>query len=204
MSTMLPQNLEKMDATLGTAQAAIEQVKAVMEDERIGKIVGNLSDTSANLKQASAKLNDTVTVVSDLFQQKLQKIDATLETARAAIQRIRTLVQDERIDKMMQNLAETSSNLKLATQEIRRAPWKLLYKPSKKEFRVQALIDSAGAFASGAETLDNTSLRMQRLMEDMAVSQEMDPERINAMLVELEESFNQFKKAEAKFWEELE
>ena len=67
----------------------------------------------------------------------------------------------------------------------------------------ECVIDSAGTFASGAETLDNTSLRMQRLMEDMSVSQALDAERINAMLAELEESFNQFKKAEEKFWEEL-
>ena len=105
---------------------------------------------------------------------------------------------------MMQNLTETSSNLKLATQEIRRAPWKLLYKPGEKEFRIQALVDSAATFASGAETLDSTSLRLRRLMDEMNESQEVDKERIDAMLIELENSFKQFQKAEMMFWQELE
>jgi flagellar hook-basal body complex protein FliE len=204
ISELLPQNLQKLDATLEAAHAAIEQMKTVVNDERIDKIMHNLTETSSNLKLATSKLDNTISVVSDLFQQELKKIDATLETAHAAIKHMKTVVKDERIDKIMHNLTETSSNLKLATQEIRRAPWKLLYKPGKKEFRIQALVDSAGTFASGAETLDSTSLRLRRLMDEMNVSQDVDKERIDAMLIELEDSFNQFQKAEKKFWEELE
>jgi len=204
IAELLPQNLQKLDATLETAHAAIEQIKTVVKDERINKIMQNLTETSSNLKLATSKLDNTSSVVSDLFQQKLKKIDATLETAHAAIKRMKTVVKDERIDKMMQNLTETSSNLKLATQEIRRAPWKLLYKPGEKEFRIQALVDSAATFASGAETLDSTSLRLRRLMDEMNESQEVDKERIDAMLIELENSFKQFQKAEMMFWQELE
>ncbi|NQV31522.1 MAG: hypothetical protein HQ515_02455, partial [Phycisphaeraceae bacterium] len=204
LSEVLPQNLQKLDATLEAASAALTKMKTVVKDERIEKIMHNLTESSSNLKLATSKLDDSISVISDLFQQELKKIDATLETTHAAIKHMKTVVKDERIDKIIRNITETSSNLKLATQEIRRAPWKLLYKPNRKEYRIQALVDSAGTFASGAETLDNTSLRLRRLMDEMNVSQDVDKERIDAMLTELEDSFNQFQKAEQKFWEELE
>lgn len=204
LSERLPQNLEKLDETLEAARGALTQMKTVVKDERIDKIMHNLTETSSNLKQATSKLDNSISVISDLFQEELKKIDATLETAHAAIKHMKTVVKDERIDKIMRNLTETSSNLKLATQEIRRAPWKLLYKPNEKEFRIQALVDSAGTFASGAETLDSTTLRLRRLMDEMNTSQDVDRGRIDAMLIELQESFDQFQKAEKKFWEELE
>ncbi len=164
----------------------------------------NKDSIVAYFKSAISQLDKDIPVITELIQKELGKIDEALESAKSTMEQIKSVAKDERIGKIINNVTETSSNLKLATQEIRRAPWKLLYKPSKKEFKIQALVDSAGSFASGAETLDTATLRLRKMVNEINESEKIDTDRIDAMLIELENSFEQFKKAEKKFWDELE
>ena len=163
----------------------------------------NKDSIIAYFKNTISQLEKDLPVISELIQKELNKIDETLETTQTTINEFKKFTKDERIEKLLDNTVEVSTNLKLTSQEVRRAPWKLLYKPSEKEFRIQALIDSAGAFASGAESLDTTALRLRKLINEMDEGQEVDKDRVNSMLIELESSFDQFKKAEKKFWDEL-
>ncbi len=99
--------------------------------------------------------------------------------------------------------AERSKRTWEASQEVRRAPWRLLYKPNKKEFKIQALVDSAGAFVAGAERLDSAALCLQKMIATADNKVLIDEDRIKSMVSELEASFEQFQKVEQKFWEEL-
>jgi hypothetical protein len=65
------------------------------------------------------------------------------------------------------------------------------------------LIDSAGAFAAGAERLDSAALRLHKLMAATDDKLQVDKDSIESMVSELEASFEQFQKVEQKFWEEL-
>ena len=151
-----------------------------------------------------ARLKRDVPAIVKQLQQTIAKADAALETAHSATKNFKELTDDERIDRIISNITEVSTNLKLTSQELRRAPWKLLYKPKQKEFRIQALLDSAGAFAAGAERLDSTALRLQRLIVTTDDKLQVDKDKLESMVSELETSFEQFRKAEEKFWEELE
>jgi len=68
---------------------------------------------------------------------------------------------------------------------------------------MQAQLDSAAAFAAGSERLDSTALRLQKLMNATGDELPVDKDRIESIFSELEASFEQFQKAEQKFWEEL-
>ena len=150
-----------------------------------------------------AQMIKDVSGITEKIQETIVKANSALETAQAAIKNIRELIEDERIDSIISNISEVGINLKLTTQEVRRAPWKLLYKPKQKEYKIQALIDSAGAFAAGAERLDNTAMRLNKLVTVSDGKSQLDIEKIESMVSELEVSFEQFQKAEKKFWEEL-
>jgi hypothetical protein len=150
-----------------------------------------------------AQLIKDVSGITEQIEQTTVKVNSALETAQAAIKNIKELVEDERIDSIINNISEVSINLKLTTQEVRRAPWKLLYKPKKKEYKIQALIDSAGAFAAGAERLDNTAMRLNKLVTASDSKSQLDIDKMESMVSELEATFEQFQKAEKKFWEEL-
>ncbi len=146
-------------------------------------------------------LKRDIPAITEQVQKTIAKADAALDEAEKALSNLKELGEDERIDRIISNVSEISTNLKLTSQEVRRAPWKLLYKPSEREAKVQAIVDSAGAFAAGAERLDSASLRLQKLMADS--DEELDPEKIERMVSELQSSFEQFQEAEKKFWDEL-
>ena len=150
-----------------------------------------------------ARLIKDISGITEQIQEMIAKVDSALETAQATMKNIKELIEDERIDSIISNISEVGVNLKLTSQEVRRAPWKLLYKPKQKEYKIQALLDSAGAFAAGAERLDNTAMRLNKLVTASDSKSWGDIDKIESMVSELEASFEQFQKAEKKFWEEL-
>lgn len=154
------------------------------------------------VKALAVQLEVSLEIITEQVQQTLGKADTALDTAQLTLQDIKDLVGGARVDKILSNVTDISTNLKLAGREIRRAPWKLLYRPGQKEFKIQALVDSAGAFAAGAEQLDTAALRLKTVV-DSEDKELPDREEIEKMISELEASFQQFQKAEKKFWEEL-
>ena len=150
-----------------------------------------------------ARMAKDVFEITERIRETTVKVNSALETAQATIEDIKEVVEDERIDSIISNISEASINLKLTIREVRRAPWKLLYKPKQKEYKIQTLIDSAGAFAAGAERLDNTAMRLNKLITASDGKSQLDIDKIKSMVSELETCFEQFQKAEKKFWDEL-
>lgn len=157
----------------------------------------------ASFKSAVAQLEKDTHAIAGNIQRTLAKADFALETAESTLKDLQRFTGDERIDRIIKNIDEVSINLKLTSREVRRAPWKLLYKPKRKEFRIQALVDSAGAFAAGAERLDSAALRLQKLLATTDDKRMIYGDQVKSMVSELETSFEQFQKAERKFWEQL-
>ncbi len=153
-------------------------------------------------KAIAAQLEVSLEIITAQIQQTLTKADTALDTTQLVLRDIKNLVGGARIDKILSNVTDISTNLKLTSREVRRAPWKLLYRPGQKEFKIQALVDSAGAFAAGAEQLDIAALRLKTLV-DSTDKQLTDREELEKMISQLEASFQQFQKVERKFWEEL-
>jgi len=229
ITEQLKQTVTKLDTALDSAQSAMANLKGITADERVDSFICNINEVSNDLKPAIAKLDksldaaqsamtnlkditgdervdriiDNITEVSDNLKSIIVKLDASLDSAQTTLTNLKEITADERIDRIISNVTAVSSNLKLTSQEVRRAPWKLFYKPEEKEFRIQALVDSAGAFAAGAERLDNTALRLQKLMSTSGDKLQADKDRIESIFSELEASFEQFQIAEQKFWEEL-
>lgn len=142
-----------------------------------------------------------IPAITSQIQVTIKKADSALEIAEAALKNLKNIGADERIDRTISNMAEISVNLKLTSEEVRRAPWRLLYKPSTRESKIQSLVDSAGAFAAGAERLDNAASRLHRVTTTR--DPRIDRQQIMSMVAELEASFEQFQKAEQKFWNEM-
>ena len=158
----------------------------------------------SSLKRVAAELEKGIPLITGQVEKTLEKARSALDSAQLVLENVKALTGDERIDRIMSNVAEVSVNLKLTTREVRRAPWKLLYRPGQKEFKIQALVDSAGAFAAGAERLDSAAMNLKKIVAGVGDKPATDIDRIEAMLAELEASFGQFQKAERKFWEQLE
>jgi hypothetical protein len=159
----------------------------------------------ASFKKVAAQLEKSIPVVTGQIQQTLAKAESSLATAQSALEdlkefagdgridkivgnvteasvNLKEFISDERIARIVSNMAEISVNLKLTSQEVRRAPWKLLYKPNEKEFKIQALVDAAGAFAAGAERLDSAALRLQKMITTADNKALIDEGRIKSVV----------------------
>jgi ABC-type transporter Mla subunit MlaD len=108
----------------------------------------------------------------------------------------------DNIDEAMDNLAAVSINLKAASEEIRRNPWRLLYNPDRKELRSQNLYAAVRSFSDGAAQLDQAIAKLHALKEVQSDTPEYAKARQD-ILKSLTETFDKFHKAEDGLWKEL-
>lgn len=196
-------------------QAALSKLKVVLDklDVGLGEIKELIETTGPDITSMVASLKNTASVLETQIPKIVAKANSALDSAKEALENLKDLsgtgkdilaTNRQRIDRLIVNISEVATNLKLTSREVRRAPWKLLYRPKEKELKIQATIDSASAFAAGAERLDNTAISLQALIAGTGEKLIVDQGKIESMIAELEASFSQFQKAEQKFWKELE
>jgi hypothetical protein len=102
------------------------------------------------------------------------------------------------VDEMVQNFVLVAANLKATSTEVRRSPWRLLYKPDEKEQKSANILDAARAFSLGATQLDETVTRLGAI-DPKTVS----PEELKKIRENLDQVFEKFKKAEDVLFKEL-
>jgi len=181
-------------------------------DDLIATNKPTVTQAVTSVKNAAGTLEEELPEIVNRIKPALDQANEAMAEAKASMTNLKEftgngrdmlVVNRESIDNVIRNIGEVSVNLKMASREIRRAPWRLIYQPKKDELHVQAVADAAGDFATGAERLDDTSMRLKALLEAAKTSLTVDKKRIDDLLAELENSFSEFQKAEDKLWEEL-
>jgi ABC-type transporter Mla subunit MlaD len=196
-------------------QTASEKIAAMMTDLR-PEFDPKTSDTiAANLKTTMANLASSTTTIDKYVQKdfgeilhKVREIStsilATANSLKAITGNVDTLMAGnyDNIDEMIENMTLVSANLKAASKEIRRNPWRLLQQPTEKKLKTTDIYDAARAFDSGATQLDAAVSKLKALQamdrDDPAVQKQIEAARTHLM-----ESFKQFQKVEQRLWEEL-
>src|SRR5690606_22892487 len=98
------------------------------------------------------------------------------------------------------SLKKTGDNLKAASAEIRRSPWRLLYKPGKNEMANLNLFDSARAFAEGANDLADATTALR----DALQTQQLDDQQLRNLLERLDLTFQKFNQVEQELRNQVE
>ena len=191
--------MAKIHTALDALNSSLEQINELIRENSPG-----ITETIDSLKVSAKKVEESLPGIIDDANEILATAKKAMGSARDALGKVKEIlsVNRESIDRMVRNLDEVSVNLKMASREIRRAPWKLLYQPNKDELQLQGVIDATSGFASGAERLDEATVRLKALLG--STGEQFDAKRIESILAELETSFERFQKAENKLWEELE
>jgi len=104
-----------------------------------------------------------------------------------------------RIDSIVASVKTTGDNLKAASAEIRRSPWRLLYKPNKGEMANLNLYDAARQFAEGANDMTDAATALR----DALATTDVDEKQIRAMVGRLDKSFTNFQEVEKTLWERV-
>ena len=90
-------------------------------------------------------------------------------------------------------------DLKFATAEIRRSPWRLLYKPRPGEVANSTLFDAARDFAEGANDMSDAATALRDALKDPKA----DPKEIQKLMNQLDDSFGKFTKVEDELWKRV-
>ena len=136
---------------------------------------------------------------------------------RAAERRIRVMVVDDHEitrrflfhliqhmkDMEVVGLAPDGNTALAMAAEVRRAPWRLMYKPTEKETHQQDIYDAARAFSDGAAQMDQTAAKLAGLIKASPGGLDGQSPVVKQMLKELQDRFNQFNKFEQALWDEL-
>ncbi len=201
----------KLDKAINKLNATLENVQQLVKENR-----SDIKETVTSLKTTAQAIEKDLPDILTKVKPTLTKIDGLMDNAKISLDNIKQASQTARdifnvnresIDETISNLHQISSNLKLTSEEVRRAPWKLLYEPTNKEIHFQNVVDATSSFVAAAENLNNTTIRINALLESAKQkpnqSSTLDHETLNKMLDELSNSFKKYKDAEKAFWKEL-
>ena len=157
---------ERLDAILEEGHGLMTDTRGVIKDNRpqVKTIVDNTEASSKSIREASARVNEEI----------LNKIDTLLDTGRQglddAVAVIQTIQRDYEgwavnVGETLADLSLTGQQVKLASIELRRSPWKLLYRPDADELEHEQLYEAARSFALAASDLKAASASAQRILD---------------------------------------
>jgi phospholipid/cholesterol/gamma-HCH transport system substrate-binding protein len=220
--------LDSFKSTGDSATALVgdvkKQVPPIVEKynsvtEKTGAMMQSITDmigpSTTDWKGLIANLNAASGTVKNELPAMMEKLNKTLESAQAAMEDMKSAVanvkdvsaslkqviggNESKLEGMIASLKTTGDNLKAASAEIRRSPWRLLYKPAPNEMANLNIYDSARQFAEGANELNDAATSLRDALKTGGASQK----EIQEMVSRLEQSFTKFREVEGKLWSEV-
>jgi len=142
------------------------------------------------------------TELADKTAKFLDDAKAAFATARDAVEKIDLLRAEQlpNVRRLMANFRLASDQLAAMMAEVRRSPWRLLYRPDKRELDFELLYDSTRSYAAAVSDLRNASESLNALRES---NTNPDPSRIDGMITQIEEAFDRYKDAESEFLRQI-
>ncbi len=190
-----------------TATSALANVRDISGDSST-----DIRGTFANLNAATGSIKDKVPPILDKVDAMATKITTAIDSATVALEDVkaslvnikditgsaRSILARNRgkIETLIGSLKLTGDNLKAASAEIRRSPWRLLYQPSTNEQSNLNIYDAARQFADGASDLNDAAISLRDVLKDSSA----DPAAVQKRLDQLDATFGEFQTVEQKLW----
>jgi ABC-type transporter Mla subunit MlaD len=197
-TTRLPEISDSVDQGVQEARAVIASAQGVIDDNR-----ANVQTTIQNAKDASARFDDLIaslqTDTKPALDAMLTDARATMETARKAVEHADALLQESSpsLRRTITNARLASDQLKATLEEVRRSPWRLLYRPDTRELEFELLYDAARIYAQAVGNLRETSQSLE--IAANAPSGQLNAARAEELNAELGAAFEAYKAAERAF-----
>ena len=214
----------KVDPAFDKYAVVADRAGETMTNARdvLGESKMDLRGTFANLNAATTTVKEKLPQTMDNANSVLAKLGSTVDKAQGSLDKVQTALDDvkttmanardlsagarsvlvgnrSKLDAIFASVKTTGDNLKAASSEIRRSPWRLLYKPGKGEMANLNLYDSARQFAEGANDMNDAATALR----DALASKDVDAKQLQALVTKLDQSFAGFKKVESQLWERV-
>jgi hypothetical protein len=161
----------KFDAVLDDGRAAVSEVRGIVTDNRprIDDIAVNVQDITRRVREETV---DKINGVLDTGQQGLDRAVSILEKVDREFDGWAPEIREA-----LAGARQTAQQLKLASIEVRRSPWKLLYRPDESELEHELLYEAARSFAMAVSDLRAAAESTERLVsnhgQEIAASPEL-------------------------------
>jgi phospholipid/cholesterol/gamma-HCH transport system substrate-binding protein len=202
--------IDRYYAVADSTRGMMDEVRAIFGDTK-----ADFRVTMANISSATGTVKDKLPVIMDRIDGVLQKADTAVAGAGEAMVDVKKTVENAReitdaarsvmvsnkgkMDGIIASLKVTGDNLKAASAEVRRSPWRLLYKPEAGEMANLNLYDTARQFADGANNLNDAARALRDALQDRS----SDPQHLQQLMEKLDKSFQNFTDVQKKLWEQV-
>ena len=207
----MPAMIEKYNVAADRAAEMMVQVRDLIGDTKgdFRGTMANLNASTGDIKTKLPGLLDQVDGVLSRLTRAVDEVNKTMVDVQSTVAHTRDLASSARniivgnrgkFDSMIASLKTTADNLKGASAEIRRSPWRLLYKPGPGEMANLNLFDAARQFSEGANALNDATLALR----DALNNPDIGKEEIQKLMNQVEQSFSHFQEVEGKLWKSVE
>lgn len=187
--------------TLKDARTAVQNISFVVSENRshIKQIVSNIDTMTI----------DGVEITNNVRSNTMVKIDQALESGSKAVgdvsEIIRTLDLEvtaaiPTIRNFLQDALIAAGELKLATIEMRRSPWRLLYTPKPGELSNENLFAAARGFTIAASDIRSAAESFQAILNRFPEAMEDDPSLRKDLEQFLADSLERFHTAQERLF----
>jgi len=215
------ENLKEISASLRETAPKIasvtDNVEAVTGDlkQRMPDIMAKADDTMAKMNSAAERVNNildenrenlksSVGNVAAITERAKKDFAELLDSLKAASRDIQALVAANRMNlsDAMVNIRQTSEQLKAASVEIRRAPWRLLHKPDDRESDTMNVFDASRNYANAVADLRSTATTLKALVDLKKEGVPVDAEVLATMFDRLKAGIAKYEEAESALWKQ--
>ncbi len=185
----LDERIEEVGTLLATAQSYLDDNRDKV-DEAIENARGISADGKAFTERLNGELTDRVISLLDTGKAELTK-------AGDAVAKYGDILDEQRpnIRKSLVNFRLASDQLRDMLVEVRRSPWRLIYRPDTRELQYELLYDAARTYAGALSDLRAAT----ESLEEMSGSGRVTDERIAELMEQLDRAFDGYKDAERLF-----
>ena len=192
---------ENLTSSLENASETLQMVATLVRDNR--------EHVNAVLANAETISEESLSIVTHLQTETIAKVDQALDTGTAALDSaanaLRTIDLEvaaavPTIRSFLQDALAAAGELKLATIEVRRSPWRLLYTPKPGELANENLFAAARGFTLAASDMRVAAESFQAILTRFPEALEADPSLREEVEVYLAESLKRFQIAQKRLF----
>jgi hypothetical protein len=206
LAAKLHVGLDELDKGLKTVVAMLEENRVPLA-ETVASVRNTAKTLETRIAEQIARQLDTDNAASliakihvgiDRLNTSLTDVNTMTQTGREVF-----VLNEDKLNKLLANLKETSDHLKGAAKDIRRNPWRLLYRPTLEETKQLDIFDASRAFAEAATQLDDAVTQLKALEQSKGGAISSDDPQLVQIRQRLAEVFEKFSGAEGALWKQL-
>ncbi len=203
----IDETTEKAPAIADDLQQRIDDVEVLFSKARtylddnkdnVDAAIANARDTTENARAFSERLNGELT---DRFVDILNTGKAELEKAGDSVATVGEFIDEQKpsLRKSLGNFRLASDQLRDTLIEVRRSPWRLIYRPDMRELEYELLYDAARSYAGAVSDLRAATESMQVILSQGGLS----PEEAEGLLDRMNRAYDGYQEAEDLFLERI-